>query len=114
MRLIPLLLSVIRAKGYSLATEKTYSGWVKRFIRYHKYRHPSEMGEVEIMEFLSHLANQMNVSSSTQNQALNAIAFLYKHVIKKDLGNFSQFAKAKNPKLLPVVLSKEEVTRILS
>lgn len=114
MRLIPQVISCIRSKGYSLSTEKTYTGWIKRFIRFHNYRHPMEMGEEDIMAFLSHLAVDLNVSSTTQNQALNALAFLYKVVLKKDLGDFSQFARAKKPKLLPVVLSNTEVEKILS
>jgi integron integrase len=114
MKLIPQVISCIRTKGYSLSTEKTYTGWIKRFIRFHKYRHPMEMGEEEIMAFLSHLANELNVSSSTQNQALNSIAFFYKNVLKKDLGDFSSFARAKKPSLLPVVLSKEEVEGVLA
>lgn len=113
MKLIPLTSSVIRAKGYSLATEKVYLLWIKRYIRYHDYRHPSEMGTEEISSFLSHLANDGHVSSSTQNQALNAIVFLYKAVLKVDIGDFSNYARAKKPQLLPVVLSSEEVREIL-
>jgi integron integrase len=113
MKLIPLTSSIIRTKGYSLATEKVYIGWIKRFIRFHKYRHPKDMGEDEIMQFLSDLANTQNVSSTTQNQALNAIFFLYKSVLKTDLGDFSNFTRSKKPQLLPVVLSKDEVLEIL-
>jgi integron integrase len=113
MRLLPQVVSVIRTKGYSYSTEKTYTHWIKRFIRFHNYRHPDEMGEAEIVEFLSYLANESKVSSSTQNQALNAIVFLYRWVLRRDLGNFSHFARAKTPKLVPVVLSKKEVSLIL-
>jgi integron integrase len=113
MKLIPLTSSIIRTKGYSFATEKVYIGWIKRFIRFHQYRHPKDMGENEIIQFLSDLANTQNVSSTTQNQALNAIAFLYKSVLKTDLGDFSNFTRAKKPQLLPVVLSKNEIFDIL-
>jgi integron integrase len=113
MKLIPQTISIIRAKGYSLATERVYIGWIKRYIKFHNLRHPNEMGNEEIMEFLTDLATKQNVSSSTQNQALNSISFLYKSVLKIELGDFSNFARAKKPKLLPVVLSKEEVKKIL-
>jgi len=113
MKLIPQTTSIIRAKGYSLATERVYIGWIKRYIKFHNLRHPKDMGTEEIMEFLTDLATSQNVSSSTQNQALNSISFLYKSVLKIELGDFSNFARAKKPKLLPVVLSKEEVKRIL-
>lgn len=112
MKLIPLTISIIRSKGYSYATEKNYVHWIKGYIKFHKLTHPAEMGEKEIMMFLTHLATELNVSSTTQNQALNALAFLYKAVLKKDLGDFSTFARAKKPKLLPVILSREEVEKI--
>ena len=113
MKLIPKTSAVIRRKGYSLSTEKVYVGWIKRFIRFHNLKHPAEMGEVEIIQFLTDLAVNQNVSSTTQNQALNALSFLYKSVLEIDLGDFSSFQKAKRPKLLPVVLSQEEVLLVL-
>ncbi len=113
MKLIPKVVHTIRFKQFSLQTEKNYVHWIKRFIRFHNYRHPSEMKEQEIIEFLTHLANMKKVSASTQNQALNAIVFLYRQVLDIDLGDFSSFARAKKPKLLPIVLSKDEVIAIL-
>ncbi len=111
-RLIPLVVETIRRKGYSLQTEKNYTHWIRRFIKFHHCRHPRELGTSEIITFLSHLANVGNVSSSTQNQALNAVVFLYKHVLKIDLGDFSSYEIAKKPRLLPVVLARSEIVSI--
>lgn len=112
-RLIPSVRKVIRAKHYSYSTEKNYVAWILRYIKYHKLRHPKEMNDKEIIEFLSYLANDRNVSANTQNQALNAIIFLYKQVLKIQVGDLNAFIRAKKPKVLPVVLSKEEVLSIL-
>ncbi len=114
MKLIPTVRDVIRRKGYSYSTEKNYVSWIKRFIHYHNLKHPKEMGEKEIVEFLTYLASVKKVSSTTQNQALNAVVFLYKQVLGIDLGNFSYFMKAKKPSILPVVLSQDEVSKILN
>jgi len=103
----------IRIKHYSYKTEQSYVQWVKRYILFHNKRHPKDMGEKEIAQFLSHLAMKENVSASTQNQALCATVFLYKHVLKKELGEFSNIVWAKRPKRLPVVLTREEVKEIL-
>src|SRR5215210_6632267 len=73
----------IRLKHYSYRTEQTYKEWIKRYILFHKKRHPIEMGPAEIQSFLSHLATEKNVAASTQNQALSAILFLYKYVLLK-------------------------------
>lgn len=113
MKLIPKTRSIIRTKGYSLSTERVYVGWIKRFIYFHSLKNPIEMGEEEILAFLNYLANDLNVSSNTQNQALNSLVFLYKNVLNKDLGDFSHFNRAKKPQLVPVVLSQEEVQKIL-
>ena len=77
----------IRLKGYSIRTEKSYVSWIKRFVLFHGKRHPQEMGKVEIEAFLSHLVLKRNVASSTQNQAFNAILFLYNHVLDVDISN---------------------------
>ncbi len=79
----------LRIKHYSMSTEKSYCDWIKRFILFHNKRHPKDMGAPEIKNFLSHLAIGKNVSASTQNQALNAIVFLYKHILLIELGDFS-------------------------
>jgi len=113
MRLMDQVRDVIRKKHYSYRTEKTYIEWTKRYILFHGKRHPKEMGEPEISRFISHLATDRNVAASTQNQALNAIVFLYKQVLHKELGDFGQMERAKKPKKLPVVMTKKEVEQIL-
>ena len=98
----------------SLFTEKAYVAWAKRFVAFHKGTHPREMGPSEITAFLSHLASDRNVSASTQNQALNALVYLYKEVLKREPGIFDGIQWAKRPKHLPSVLSIEEVTALVS
>lgn len=111
-RLLDQLRSAIRVRHYSRSTEKAYVYWVRFYIRYHKLRHPADMREPEVEEFLGFLAVKRNVSASTQNQALNALVFLYKAVLNKPLGDFSA-PRAKRPRRLPVVLAQEEISRIL-
>jgi hypothetical protein len=77
---------VIRRKHYSIRTEQAYIDWIKRFIIYHNKRHPAEMAEEEVAQFLTHLARELNVAASTQNQALSALLFLYKEVLKQEIG----------------------------
>jgi site-specific recombinase XerD len=113
MKLLDQVRSVIRRKHYSIRTEQTYASWIKRYILFHGKKHPKYIGEKEISRYLSYLATHKNVSASTQNQALNAIVFLYKHVLKLELGDFSQMEWAKKPERLPVVLTKTEVARVL-
>jgi hypothetical protein len=84
-KLLDQLRDTIRIKHYSYSTEKTYVHWVKRYILFHNKRHPAEMGVPEIEAFLSNLAQEGNVSASTQNQAFNAILFLYRNVLKIEL-----------------------------
>ncbi len=103
----------IRVKHYSIRTEQVYCEWVKRFIRFHRYRHPLEMGAPEVEAFLSDLAVRRKVSASTQNQALAALLFLYKQVLAIDLPWLNEVVRAKKPQRLPVVLSVEEVRRVL-
>jgi integron integrase len=105
--------SVIRMKHLAYQTEKTYIGWIVRFIKFHKSRHPSQMGSKEITDFLSNLAVERNVSASTQNQALNALVFLYKEVLKKEPGEFAGLIRANRPKFLPVVFSEREIALVL-
>ncbi|MFO7557989.1 MAG: integron integrase [Desulfobacterales bacterium] len=113
MKLLDQVCHVIRMKHYSYRTEESYVNWIKRFILYHKKRHPKDMGEREIAQFISHLAVTGNVAASTQNQALNAIVFLYKQVLRIDLGDFGKMERAKRSKRLPSVLTKNEVKQIL-
>ena len=104
---------VIRTNQFSYSTEKTYISWIYRYIIFHHKRHPQEMGGKEIADFLTHLAVERKVSASTQNQALNALAFLYKKVLKIPLGNFD-FRPARIGKRLPVVLSRDETQKVIS
>jgi integron integrase len=112
-KLLDQVRDVIRLKHYSIRTEETYVTWIRRFILFHKKRHPSEMGKQEISEFLTHLAVQERVAASTQNQALNAIVFLYRAVLKRDLGEIRGIQWAKRPARLPVVFTREEAKAVL-
>lgn len=113
-RLIEQVRTVIRLKHYSLRTEESYVQWIRRFILYHGKRHPREMGGDEITRYLSHLARVRNVSASTQNQALNAILFLYREVLKIDLPWMDGIDRAKRPMRLPVVFTQAEVRALLA
>jgi len=108
------VVSAIKLRHLSPRTQDAYTHWMKRFIVYHNKRHPAEMGENEIRLFLTHPAEHEHVSASTQNQAFNAIVFLYRHVLDKKLGTIAGVVRARKPKRLPVVLNHEEVCRILS
>lgn len=112
-RLLDHVRQVIRTRHYSDRTEKAYVHWIKRFIFFHNKRHPAEMGEAEIGRFLSSLATDSHVSASTQNQALNALLFLYREIVKKDIGYVDGIVRAKRPHRLPVVLTRQEVRSIL-
>ncbi len=105
------LRDAIRVKHYSIRTEQAYVAWAKRFILFNNKRHPSEMAEPEVSNYLSYLAIQKNVAASTQNQALNAIAFMYKHVIKIPLGKLDSI-RAKKPERLPIILTQNEVREL--
>ena len=106
--------AAIRARHYSLRTEEAYVGWVRRFILFHHKRHPAEMGEPEITQFLTYLAVAENVAASTQNQALSGILFLYQEVLGRDLDRIEGVVWAKKPKRLPVVLTRDEVRILLA
>jgi integron integrase len=112
-RLLDQVRQQIRLRNYSIRTESVYSEWVKRYIRFHKYRHPLEMGAAEVEAFLSHLAVARNVAAATQNQALAALLFLYREVLKVELPWLEGVVRAKKPLHLPVVLTREEVARVL-
>jgi len=112
-KLLDQVRAIIRAKHFSPRTEEAYVGWIKRFVRFHGLRHPREMGAQQVKEFLTHLAVQEKVAASTQNQALCSIVFLYKHVLKQELGSFGEMTWAKKPETLPVVLSKEEIKALM-
>ncbi len=103
----------IQLRHYSIRTEHTYIDWVYRFILFHDKRHPKDMGPAEVNEYLSYLATDRNVAASTQNQALNAIVFLYKQVLGIELGDIGKVVRAKRPARLPEVLTVEEVAMLL-
>ena len=113
-KLLDQVKQAIRTRHYSPRTEETYVGWIKRFIFFHNKRHPAEMGEPEIARFLSGLATDRHVSASTQNQAFNALLFLYREVLQKKISLIEGVVRAKRPRRLPVVLAKEEVGRLLA
>lgn len=103
----------IRVRHFSIRTEEAYVHWVKRFILHWDKRHPAEMGEQEVAAFLNWLAVDGQVAASTQNQALNALVFLYRNVVGRPLGEFTGLVRAKRPQRVPVVLSPQEVARVL-
>jgi integron integrase len=104
----------IRLKHYSIRTEESYVNIIRSFILYHKKRHPKEMGADEIRQYLSHLANDGNVAASTQNVAFFALLFLYREVLLIDLPIIEGVERAKRPRRVPVVLTLEEVKRVLA
>lgn len=105
--------AAIRVRHYSIRTEESYLFWVRRFILFHGKRHPRELGESQVGEFLTHLAVDRRVSASTQNQALNALVFLYKAVLERPLGDIGGVVRARRPQRLPVVLHVREVKALL-
>jgi integron integrase len=111
-KLLDQVRDVMRRKHYSIRTEQSYIDWIRRFILFHGKRHPLEMGEQEVTVFLTHLARDGGVATSTQNQALSALLFLYKEVLRQELGWLEHVERAKKPARLPVVLTREEVRRI--
>ena len=113
-KLLEQVSEIIKMKHYSIRTEKSYIYWMKKFYFFYNKKHPRDMGEKEITEFISFLANVENVSASTQNQALNALIFLYKEVLHRDNMQINNFIRAKTPERIPVVLSVEEVNKVLS
>jgi len=112
-KLLEQVRAALRTRHYSLRTEETYLGWVKRFILFHGKRHPRDMGALEVQQFLAHLALEGHVAASTQNQALSAILFLYQHVLKHDIGWLHDVVRAKQPQRLPVILTRDEVATVL-
>jgi hypothetical protein len=104
---------LIRLKHYSIRTEKSYLSWIMRYILFHNKRDPKEMANLEIEEFLSHLAVDLKVSAATQNQAFNALLFLYKEVLKKELDDSIDSIRAKKPKRLPTVMTKDETMKVI-
>ena len=112
-KLLDRVRSVLRVRHYSYKTEQSYIHWIKRYIYFHNKTHPKDLDGQDIAEFISYLALKEKVSSSTQNQALCALVFLYKQVFGLDLGEFPEIHWAKKPKKIPVVFSKTEVQKVL-
>ena len=102
----------LQVRHYARRTVQTYEQWLRRFLRFHALRHPREMGSAEVNAFLSHLAVDLNVSPSTQNQALSALLFLYRELLERDL-ELDGVVRARTRRRLPVVLTPEEVRAVL-
>ena len=107
------VIETLRVKNYALSTERTYWFWIRKFVTHFQDVNPSLMGANEIHAWLGHLAVNENVAASTQNQALNAVVFLYRDVLKKEIGDFRSFPRARMGKRLPVVCSRQEVQKLL-
>ena len=113
-KLLDLVSETLRLKHYSHRTEKSYLQWIKRFILFHNKQHPENLGAKEIRDFLSFLVKSKNVSASTQKQALNAISFLYKKVLRIEIGDIGSIARSKRYKKLPVVFSHSEALSVIN
>ena len=112
-KLLDHIRDVLRVNHYSVRTEEAYVGWIRRYILYHNKKHPRERAALEVELYLTHLAVGEKVSTNTQKQALNALVFLYHRVLQKPLGQFRDISRPKKPQRRPLVLSKNEVERIL-
>ncbi len=113
-RLLDRVRAVLRFHHYSFRTEKTYIQWIVRYIRFHQMQHPTQLGARDVARFLGHLALRMNVSAKTQNQALNALVFLYGKVLGRPLGELRAIPRARTKKYLPSVLTVGEIGRLIS
>jgi integron integrase len=113
-KLLDRVREAVRTRHYSRRTEQAYVSWVRRFVIFHGKRHPAALGEVEVGQFLTYLATRKDVAASTQNQALNALVFLYRHVLETPLDPVDGVVRAKRPARLPVVFTREEVTAVLA
>lgn len=113
-RLLDQVRERIRVKHYSLRTEQSYIGWIRRFILFHDKRHPRDMGASEIEAFLSHLAIDRKVSASTQNQSLAALLFLYREVLGIELPWLDGVTRAKTSEHVPVVMTRSEIDRLFA
>jgi len=112
-RLLDRVRSEIRARHYSRRTEEAYAQWIRRYILFHGKRHPTDLGAAHVTAFLTSLATERRVAASTQNQAFSALTFLYRNVLRLDLGVIEHGPRAKSPVRVPVVLSVDEVRRVL-
>ena len=112
-RLRDVVRDVIRTRRYSPRTEKTYWYWIRYFIRFHNMSHPRELGETDVQAFLTWLAVERGVAASTQNQALNALVFLYGKVLESPLGDIGKVVRAQRPRRLPTVLGHGEAMAVI-
>jgi len=112
-KLLERIRMAVRARHYSIRTEEAYVTRARRYILFHGKKHPSAMGADEVNAFLTHLAVEGNVAASTQNQALSALLFLYREVLKEDIGGLSEIVRATRPKRRPVVFTRREVAAIV-
>src|SRR5256886_2030496 len=113
-KLIDVVRDALRARHYSRRTEKAYIGWIRRYILFHGERHPRELGAAEATRLLPGLADDAKVSGSTQNQALAALLFLYREVVRVELPWLDELVRARRPRRLPVVLSRDEVCAVIA
>jgi len=113
-KLLDRVRAAVRFNHYSPRTEQAYVDWIERFIRFHGIRHPQEMGAEEVRAFLTHLATELNVAASTQNQAFSALLFLYREVLKQRLPWIEDIVRAKRPLKVPVVFTQAEARAVLS
>jgi integron integrase len=113
-RLLDQVRDAVRLRHYSIRTEQAYVQWTRRFVLFHGKRHPREMGSAEVTAFLTHLARDRDVAASTQNQALNALVFVYRHVLGRDDLVIEGMEHAKRPARLPTVLTRREVAAVLA
>ncbi len=113
-KLLDQVSDAIRTKHYSLRTEKTYIEWIRQYILFHGKRHPKDMGPEEVQAFITYLATQRTVSASTQNQALSAIMFLYRHVIQQEITFPTDVIRAEKSKTLPTVLTHQEAMAVIA
>lgn len=107
------LVAELRKRNYSIRTEQAYAGWARRHVRFHENRDPAEMGGEEVAAYLNHLALTLEVSRSTQQQALNALVFLHEQVLGREVGTLAGLTSASRPRKLPVVLTRSEARRLL-
>lgn len=113
-KLLDQLREALRSRHYSRRTEQAYRHGVKRFVFFHNVRHPAEMGEPDINAFVTHLAVKEKVSASTQNQALSALLFLYRHLIGREVADLGQVIRVRRSKHVPVVMTRDEVKAVLA
>jgi integrase len=112
-KLLEQVRDTIRLKHYSIRTEESYITWIKRYIFFHNKRHPNQLGRADIEAFLTHLAVDQKVAASTQNQALSALLFLYRNVLNTPLDLRIDAIRAKKPKRLPTVSTKDETLEVI-